>query len=61
MGLKRLNDSCHCATAFMCYGLHEYTAHFLQVLGSKTEKIWGFHGGDCDDYHFLGDDTVWLL
>jgi hypothetical protein len=24
-------------------------------------KIWGFHGGDYDDYHLLGDDTVWLL
>jgi hypothetical protein len=24
-------------------------------------KIWGFHGGDCDDYHLLGDDTVWLV
>jgi hypothetical protein len=21
----------------------------------------GFHGGDYDDYHLLGDDTVWLL
>jgi hypothetical protein len=21
-------------------------------------KIWGFHGGDYDDYHLLGDDTV---
>jgi hypothetical protein len=20
-------------------------------------KIWGFHGGDYDDYHFLGDDN----
>jgi hypothetical protein len=20
-------------------------------------KIWGFHGGDYDDYHLLGDDT----
>jgi hypothetical protein len=24
-------------------------------------KIWGFHGGDYDDYHLLGDDAVWLL
>jgi hypothetical protein len=24
-------------------------------------KIWGFHSGDYDDYHLLGDDTVWLL
>jgi hypothetical protein len=24
-------------------------------------KIWGFHGGDYDDYHLLGDYTVWLL
>jgi hypothetical protein len=28
---------------------------------SQTCKIWGFHGGDYDDYHILGDDTVWLL
>jgi hypothetical protein len=20
-------------------------------------KIWGFHGGDYDDYHLLGDDN----
>jgi hypothetical protein len=24
-------------------------------------KIWGFHDGDYDDYHLLGDDAVWLL
>jgi hypothetical protein len=24
-------------------------------------KIWGFHGGDYDDYYLLGDDAVWLL
>jgi hypothetical protein len=24
-------------------------------------KIWGFHGGDYDDYHLLGDDAMWLL
>jgi hypothetical protein len=24
-------------------------------------KIWGFHGGDYDDYHLLGDDAVWLM
>jgi hypothetical protein len=24
-------------------------------------KIWGFHGGDYDDYNLLGDDAVWLL
>jgi hypothetical protein len=21
-------------------------------------KIWGFHGGDYDDYHLLGDDSI---
>jgi hypothetical protein len=26
-----------------------------------SSKIWGFHGGDYDDYHLLGDDAVWLL
>jgi hypothetical protein len=24
-------------------------------------QIWGFHGGDYDDYHLLGDDAVWFL
>jgi hypothetical protein len=24
-------------------------------------KIWGFNGGDYDDYHLLVDDAVWLL
>jgi hypothetical protein len=24
---------------------------------SLTCKIWGFHGGDYDDYHLLGDDN----
>jgi hypothetical protein len=24
-------------------------------------KILGFHGGDYDDYHLLGDDAVWLV
>jgi hypothetical protein len=24
-------------------------------------KIWGFHGGDYDDYDLLGNDTVWLI
>jgi hypothetical protein len=28
-------------------------------LGSLTSG--GFHGGDYDDYHLLGDDAVWLL
>jgi hypothetical protein len=27
----------------------------------KECKIWGFHSGDYDDYHLLGDDAVWLL
>jgi hypothetical protein len=27
----------------------------------RSCKIWGFHGGDYDDYHHLGDDAVWLL
>jgi hypothetical protein len=33
------------------------------VNGSQYKicKIWGFHGGDYDDYHLLGDDAVWLL
>jgi hypothetical protein len=24
-------------------------------------KIWGFHGGDYDDYHLLGDDNHQIL
>jgi hypothetical protein len=39
MELKRLNDSCHCATVLMCYDLHECRAHFMQVLENKIEKF----------------------
>jgi hypothetical protein len=33
----------------------------MRNLATDLCKIWGFHGGDYDDYHLLGDDTVWLL
>jgi hypothetical protein len=34
-----------------------------QEISKKTllSKIWGFQGGDYDDYHLLGGDAVWLL
>jgi hypothetical protein len=31
------------------------------VLYKINFKVSGFHGGDYDDHHLLGDDTVWLL
>jgi hypothetical protein len=37
---------------------------FFEEIVNKLKfvcKIWGFHGGDYDDYHLLGDDAVWLL
>jgi hypothetical protein len=36
-------------------------SHPLSLRSILIFKIWGFHGGDYDDYHLLGDDAVWLL
>jgi hypothetical protein len=33
----------------------------MERKDSLSCKIWGFHGGDYDDYHLLGNNTVWLL
>jgi hypothetical protein len=43
-----------------------YGATIKDILDNSANKviqckIWGFHGGDYDDYHLLGDDAVWLL
>jgi hypothetical protein len=34
-----------------------------QIMWTKNKfcKILCFHGGDYDDDHLLGGDTVWLL
>jgi hypothetical protein len=28
---------------------------------TKVCEIWGFHGGDYEEYRFLGSDAMWLL
>jgi hypothetical protein len=44
--------------------VHRWSGTIALRIGSEENlpcKIWGFHGGDYDDYNLLGDDAVWLL
>jgi hypothetical protein len=45
--------------------LEECVIIFMQIPNTGENncymcKIWGFHGGDYDDYHLLGDDNQLL-
>jgi hypothetical protein len=33
----------------------------LRIVGISYSKIWGFHGGDYEEWCLLGYYAVWLL
>jgi hypothetical protein len=33
----------------------------LRLVGKQERKIWGFHGGDYEEWCLLGCYAVWLL